>query len=90
MSPWLLWLLNAFLRLHSRRPHHQGGQPLPLSHMEIADFAERTMQLPRDLRVFFSRAMEDIDDAVLSDHYDRVKRSEEAKPKKRQRGPHGA
>lgn len=76
MSPQLVWLLNAFFRLHRRRPYSQIGRPLPLSHGEIADFAERTLRLPVDLRKFFSRAMEEVDDGVLEDYYHQAARED--------------
>jgi hypothetical protein len=70
----LVWLVDAFLRLHRRRDYHaHTGNPLPLGHTQIADFAERTLRLPRDLSQFLSRAMESIDDGVLDDHYAKQK-----------------
>lgn len=45
----------------------------PLTHFEIADFAERTLQLPRDMIPFFSWAMETTDDEVMAVYADKRK-----------------
>ncbi len=86
LCPQLVWLLNSFFRLHRRRSYSQHGRPLPLAHAEIADFADRTIQLPGDLRQFFSRAMEEVDDGVLEDYYARAAREDAEQDRQARQG----
>lgn len=66
--PHLHWLQSAFFRLHRRRPVSDMGGLRPISYEQIMTFGERVMQLPDELMPFFINAIEEIDDAVLSDH----------------------
>lgn len=65
--PHLYWLQSAFFRLHRRRPVSDMGGPRPISYEQIMVFGERVIQLPDELMTFFINAIEEIDDAVLSD-----------------------
>ena len=69
IPPQLVWLQTSFLRLHRRRRLNEQGMILPLSLFEIADFAERNLQVPKNLWPIFSWVMEETDDAVVEDYY---------------------
>lgn len=65
----LIWLQSAFLRLHRRRRLSEQGILQPLTLHEIVDFAERNLQVPKNLWPLFSWVMEETDNAVMEDYY---------------------
>lgn len=70
-DPVYQWLVPAFFRLHRRRqlgPHgHQ-----PLSYQEVAVFAKDVIDVHPSQRELFFLAMEEADNGVLYDHYQKV------------------
>lgn len=81
--PGVMWLVDAFFRLHRRRQHAEHGYQ-PLQYQEMAQFADHVLNLEQDLRPLFFRTMEETDNGVLYDHYAKAKeRTPEApRPKK--------
>ncbi|MFX1710667.1 hypothetical protein [Stutzerimonas stutzeri] len=79
----VMWLVDAFFRLHRRRQHAEHGYQ-PLQYQEMAQFADHVLNLEQDLRPLFFRTMEETDNGVLYDHYAKAKeRTPEApRPKK--------
>lgn len=85
----MLWLPDAFFRLHRRRELHQNGFQ-PISFQEMAQFCDNVLRLTGDLRSLFFRVMEETDNGVLYDSYLKTKADlEEAKkePPKKPRKP---
>lgn len=78
------WLVDGFFRLHKRRQLGEVGiQPLGLN--DITEFGDKVIRVREDLRALFIRTMEETDNAVLYDSYDRAsKKMEELRnsPKK--------
>ncbi|MBU0563265.1 MAG: hypothetical protein KJ890_07060 [Gammaproteobacteria bacterium] len=79
----VMWLVDAFFRLHRRRQHAEHGYQ-PLQYQEMAQFADHVLSLEQGLRPLFFRTMEETDNGVLYDHYAKAKeRTPEApRPKK--------
>lgn len=66
------WLANAFFRLHRRRQFGQHGYQ-PLSYQEMADYGERVLKLhPSQLSLYYL-TMEETDNAILYDHFNKTK-----------------
>lgn len=82
--PAFRWLPDAFFRLHRRRQFHDNGYQ-PLTYQEMADFADHVLALRAPLRPLFFLAMEETDNGVLYDHYQKAsaaaKEAEENRPK---------
>lgn len=70
------WLVETFFRLHRRRAHSESGFQA-LGFQEMRDFAEHVLRLSEDLRPLYYRAMEETDNAVLYDHYTKVREDAE-------------
>jgi len=85
--PAFTWMVPAFFRLNSRRLNSETG-PQPISFEEIRQYADCVLGLDKSLRPLFFRTIESADNAVLSDHYEGVKKAREEqenqKPKIRQ------
>ena len=74
--PAFTWMVPAFFRLNSRRLNSEvGPQPIPFD--EIRQYADCVLGLDKNLRPLFFRTIESTDNAVLSDHYEVVKKSRE-------------
>lgn len=69
--PALRWMVDAFFRLHKRRQLAEMGFQ-PLSTTEIAQFADLVLRLKGEVRDLFIRVMEETDNAVMFDNYERV------------------
>lgn len=83
----LMWLVDAFFRLHRRRQHAENGFQ-PLQYQEMAQFERHVLRLDQDLRSLYFRAMEETDNAVLYDHYSKCReRSESAAETKKKPRP---
>lgn len=65
----LLWLQSAFFRLHRRREVTETGGYRPISYEDMERFGQRVLKLPEDVMDFFMSAIEEIDEAVLSDYH---------------------
>lgn len=77
------FLADAFFRLHRRRQLTESGyQPLPFN--EMADFCERVLRLPKDLHSLYYLAIEETDNGVLYDHYQKSKAALDAASKERE------
>lgn len=73
------WLVDAFFRLHKRRQLGESGIQ-PLSFTEIATYGEKVIRVSPDLVSLYVQTMEETDNAVLFDSYDRTsKKIEELK-----------
>lgn len=68
LHPQLEWIQTAYLRLHRRRKFYETGIQ-PLSFEEITHFADRVLELPRDLVSVFVQIIEVTDQAVLEDYF---------------------
>jgi uncharacterized protein YecE (DUF72 family) len=76
----LMWLAQAYFRLHRRRQLADSGyQPLP--YQEMAQFARHVLHLDTELEPLYFRAMEEADNAVLYDHYSSQKAALDNPPK---------
>lgn len=72
----MMWLVDAFFRLHRRRQLGESGFQ-PISITEASDFASHVLTLQDGLKRLYFRAIEEADNAVLYDHYAKVKESAE-------------
>lgn len=84
----MMWLVDAFFRLHRRRQHAENGFQ-PLQYQEMAQFEKAVLRLDPDLRRLYFKTMEETDNGVLYDHYTKAKEKAEevrrtpAKPRPR-------
>lgn len=62
------WLSDAFFRLHRRRQIGQHGFQ-PLSYQEMAGYADHVLNLEQSERSLYFRVMEETDNAVLYDRW---------------------
>lgn len=72
LHPDLVWLETSYLRLHRRRRMTEVGLD-PLAFAEITHFADRVLELPRDLVSVFVQIIEATDQAVLEDYFKKRK-----------------
>lgn len=69
--PVYRWLVPAFFRLHRRRQLGPNGYQ-PLSYQEVATFAKDVIKVaPSQMELFFA-VMEEADNGVLYDHYQKI------------------
>lgn len=61
--PSMLWLVDAFFTLHRRRRYSESG-PEAISYVEMAEYANYVLDLPKSLHPLYFRALGEVDDSV--------------------------